>query len=498
MMTPYQKLKMVFSQLSHLNYVQRIMHWDEAVMMPEDAGNARAAALATLDCAVQKIVMNKKNKKLIDAAKHQELSFWDAANLKWMEKKYIYAACIPAKLTEKVSQQTMLCQQTWRKLRAQNNWRELLPTFKRMFRLIKEVAKRRGDALDLQAYDALIDEYAPGFNQKSIDAIFAKLKQTIPQLIEQITHKQADEHIEIPVGPFSIEQQKQLGLGVMQSMQFDFKRGRLDTSHHPFCDGAPMDVRITTRYNEHEFLSSLMGICHETGHGLYEQGLPREWINQPVGRIDSMAMHESQSLLIERQVCCSLAFYQYLLPKIIAHLGQQNAFYAENLFKIASHVQPDLIRVDADEVTYPLHIVLRYELEKKLLNDEIEVEDLPACWNEGMQNYLGLTTEGNDKDGVMQDVHWMLGAFGYFPAYTLGRLIAAQLFATFIKDNPDFYVELKQGNFSTLHNWLSVNVYSHAASLTTDNLLVKVTGKSLDSDYFIDHVRERYLGDKIN
>jgi len=493
MKDPYQKLKTIFSQLSHVNYAERIMHWDEAVMMPEGAGKARAEALATLNCMAQKMLVSTKNKKLMDAAKQQELAFWDAANLKWMEKKYIYAACIPAKLTEKVTQETMLCQQAWRKLRAQNNWREFLPSFKRMFRLIREVAKRRGEALQLHPYDALLDEYAPGFNQKNIDGIFAGLKQTIPQLIEQIIKKQASVHAEIPVGPFPIEQQKQLGLAAMQAMQFDFKHGRLDTSHHPFCDGAPMDVRITTRYNEHEFLSSLMGVCHETGHGLYEQGLPREWVDQPVGRIDSMAMHESQSLMMERQVCGSLPFYQYLLSHIKEQLGHQTAFTAENLYQVASHVQPGLIRVDADEVTYPLHIVLRYEIEKKLLNDEIEVKDLPGFWDEGMKSYLSLSTRGNDKDGVMQDVHWPLGAFGYFPAYTLGRLIAAQLFASFIKSHSNFYAELKLGNFTSLHNWLSANVYSHAASLSTNDLLLKVTGKTLDSNYFIKHVQEKYL-----
>lgn len=489
----YQQLKSVFSQLSHFHYAERILHWDEAVMMPEGAGTARANALATLNCTAQKVLVNAKNKKLIASAKQQELPFWDAANFKWMEKKYIYAACIPSRLTKKLTQETLLCQQIWRKLRVQNKWREFLPTFKRMFKLVKEVAKRRGDALQLNPYDALLDEYAPGFDQNNIDEIFITLKKTIPQLLDQITKKQESDHVEMPRGPFLIEQQKQLGLAVMKAMQFDFKHGRLDTSHHPFCDGAPMDVRITTRYNEHEFLSSLMGICHETGHGLYEQGLPREWVDQPVGRIDSMAMHESQSLLMERQVCGSLSFYHYLLPHIEAHLGCQTAFTAENLYKIASHVQAGLIRVDADEVTYPLHIVLRYEIEKKLFNGELGVEDLPAYWNECMQTYLGISTQGNDKDGVMQDVHWPLGAFGYFPAYTLGRLIAAQLFATFMKTHPDFYTELKQGNFTSLHHWLHTNVYSHAASLSTNDLLIKVTGKTLDSNYFIQHIQKKYL-----
>ncbi len=494
MMTPYQKLKRIFTQLSHFHYIQRIMTWDEAVMMPEGAGETRAEALATLSCVTHKNLVSKRNKNLLREAKQQQnLSFWDHANLHWMEKKYLQAACIPNKLTEKMTKETLICQQAWRKLRSQNNWREFLPYFKRVFKIIKEVADRRSDALQLQPYDTMLDEYAPGFNQKNIDEIFSKLKNSIPHLIAKITEKQAHEPIKTLRGPFAIQQQKQLGLSVMRAMQFDFQHGRLDVSHHPFCDGAPLDVRITTRYNEKDFFSALMGICHETGHGLYEQGLPREWIDQPVGRIDSMAMHESQSLLIERQICCSLPFYQYLMPEIQEKFGQQDALSADNLYKMVTRVEPGFIRVDADEVTYPLHVILRYELEKKLFNAEITVQDLPGCWDELMQKYLGLSTKENDQDGVMQDVHWPAGAFGYFPAYTLGRLIAAQLFATFIKAEPNFYAELKQGNFQSLHRWLQKNVYAYAASLPTNDLLVQVTGKALDSDYFIRHVEERYL-----
>jgi carboxypeptidase Taq len=492
-MTAYKKLKLSFSQLSHFDYLHSIVYWDEAVMMPEGAGASRADAMAAFATLLQKKLVNKKNKALIAAAKTEELSEWDKANLHWMEKKYLSASCIPSKLNEKLTKETMLCQQVWRKLRAKNNWREFLPHFDRLFKLVKEVAERKGAALNLNPYDALLDEYAPGFNQKKIDAIFHGIQKDIPPLINKISQKQAAENRILPEGNFSIEAQKQLGLSVMQAMQFDFHHGRLDVSHHPFCGGYPLDVRITTRYTDHEFLSSLLGICHETGHGLYEQGLPKEWIDQPVGRIHSMAMHESQSLLIERQVCGSKAFATFLLPKIIKSFGKQAAFTEPNLYKLISQVKPGLIRVDADEVTYPLHVVLRYELEKGLINGDITPRDLPACWDELMQKYLGLSTKENDRDGVMQDVHWPSGAFGYFPAYTLGRLIAAQLFASFIEANPKFHSELAVGNFKTLHEWLQQNVYSQASYLPTDDLLMKVTGRTLDARYFIRHVESQYL-----
>ena len=493
-MKNYQRLKNNFKRISHLQYAQRIMMWDESVMMPEGAGVSRAHAVGTLNRIMQKMLISKSNKSLLDLAKHEtNLDTWDAANLKWMEKKYLSASCIPLSLVEQITKTTMACEQAWRKMRAQNNWQEFYPFLDKTFQLTKEIADRKSQVLQLNPYDALLDEYAPGFNQKSIDVIFSGLKKTIPSLLPQIIEKQKANKINKPIGPFAIEKQKQLGLRVMKALQFDFNHGRLDVSHHPFCGGESDDIRITTRYNENEFMSSLFGICHETGHALYEQGLPRDWITQPVGKVDSMAMHESQSLLIEMELCRSKEFFHYLLPLIKEFMGHQEAFSVDNLYQDLITVEPSFIRVDADEVTYPLHIILRYEIEKALLNGDLPLADLPSSWNELMMQYLGIATHTDYKNGVMQDVHWPAGAFGYFPAYTLGRLIAAQLFATFEKSNSGFFAEVKEGNFLTLNRWLKKNVYDYASSITTDDLLMKVTGESLNSDHFVDRIKKRYL-----
>lgn len=279
----------------------------------------------------------------------------------------------------------------------------------------------------------------------------------------------------------------------MKALQFDFNRGRLDVSHHPFCIGGHTDVRITTRYNTHEFISSLLAICHETGHGLYEQGVPLQWNDQPVGHINSMVMHESQSLLIEMQICKSAAFFEYISPLAQLFLGQQDGLSPTNLYRLVTQVKRSLIRVDADEVTYPLHVILRYEIEKMLFKDEIKIKDLPNYWNELMVNYLGLSTVSNDKDGVMQDVHWPSGAFGYFPAYTIGRLIAAQLFATYQKAQSNVYEHIKKGEFAPLKKWLTENVYQYASSLSTSEFLKRVTGETLNPAYFINHIKQKYL-----
>lgn len=496
-MKAYAKLKASFKELSQLSDIQRIMMWDEAVMMPEGAGAERAAAITTLNGIMHKKLITPKNKKLLAAATTETLSSWDQENLKWMEKKYLMAACIPQKLNEKLTTAAITCEQAWRKLRAQNNWREFLPYFTQLFKLIQEVSQRRGDVLQLDPYDAMIDEYAPGFNQATIDPLFDNLKKIMPSLIKEIAQKQTQETLKIPLGPFPIEKQKELGLKIMNAMGFNFHQGRIDVSHHPFCGGNSHDVRITTRYNENEFFSSLAGVCHETGHGLYEQGLPPEWRGQPVGEVNSMAMHESQSLLMESLVCCSKAFYQYLAPHIQAAFGHQEALAADNLYHLATRVKPILIRVNSDEVSYQLHIILRYELEKQLMNGQLAIQDLPESWHELMMRYLNLSTQDNFQNGVMQDVHWSAGAFGYFPAYTLGRLISAQVFSSFLAAHPSFYEELAQGNFHSLNHWLKQNIYSYGSSLSTHDLMLKVTGKPLDADYFLTHLRKRYLNSHV-
>jgi len=493
-MKKYQQLKNIFKRVSQLQYAQRILMWDEAVMMPHGAQESRANTVATLNRTIQKMIMNKKVKALIQDARLEDgLSDWDQANLNLIEKKHIRATCLPLKLTEESTKASIRCEQAWRKLRPENNWNDFLPYFEKSFRLVKEMAVRESQALGLDPYDAMLDTYSPGFNQKNIDNIFSLLKQTLPPLVQQIYSNQQTDQIQIPSGPFSIDDQKMLGLTAMKALQFDFNRGRLDVSHHPFCSGSPVDVRVTTRYDENEFITSLFGICHETGHALYEQGLPAQWLEQPVGHIDSMTMHESQSLLIEMQVCRSLPYVEYLLPLVINQFGQQPAFTVDNLYRMVTRVQPGLIRVNADEVTYPLHIILRYELEKNLMNDSLTIKDLPAAWDELMTAYLGISTKDNFENGVMQDVHWPGGAFGYFPSYTLGRLMAAQLYNQFESAHPKFNEDIKQGRFELLINWLHTHVHSSASSLPVDDLLRKVTGKPLSSESFLAHIRQRYL-----
>ena len=285
----------------------------------------------------------------------------------------------------------------------------------------------------------------------------------------------------------------------MGALGFDFEHGRLDTSHHPFCGGVPGDVRVTTRYDEDDYTSALMGLVHETGHARYEQNLPARWIDQPVGLAHGMALHESQSLLFEMQVGRSRPFLRFAAPLIAAAMDpegrQPEAFTPENLDAGQRRVARSLIRVDADEATYPTHVLLRYELETALIEGAIEVAEIPARWAEGMQRLLGLDIGGELRDGCMQDVHWPAGLFGYFPSYTLGAIIAAQLFAAIERAIPGLDEQLAAGDFGALSRWLEGAVWSQASRYGLDALLERATGGPLSLDAYRAHLERRYLAD---
>jgi carboxypeptidase Taq len=279
----------------------------------------------------------------------------------------------------------------------------------------------------------------------------------------------------------------------MQAVGFDFHHGRLDVSLHPFCGGVPDDLRITTRYDESDFTSAIMGVLHETGHAMYERGLPGDWRRQPVGEARGMALHESQSLLVEMQACRSADFLRFMAP--IAQetfAGSGPAWDPHNLYRLATQVEPGFIRVDADEVTYPAHVILRYRLETALIHGDMSLDDLPAAWNEGMQQLLGITPP-EDRLGCLQDIHWFDGAFGYFPTYTLGALAAAQLFEAATTAHPEIPEQLRRGDFTTLLSWLQANVHGLGSSLDTDTILERATGSKLDEKVFQRHIQRRYL-----
>jgi carboxypeptidase Taq len=329
---------------------------------------------------------------------------------------------------------------------------------------------------------------------ETLDRVFGEVKQWLPGLVARIARKQAGEPTLTPVGPFDRAAQRRLCEQVMRLLEFDFEGGRLDVSSHPFSGGVPEDVRLTTRFRDDEFVQSLMGTIHETGHGRYEQNLPRELLGQPVAEARSMGIHESQSLSFEMQIGCHPGFVAQVAPLVRAAFGEQPALETPNLQRLLTRVQPSFIRVDADEVTYAAHVILRYEIERGLIEGRYEVDDIPALWDEKMMALLGVDTRGNFRDGPMQDVHWPEGLFGYFACYSLGAMYAAQWFAAMRRAMPTLDADIAAGKLGPIFEWLRENIWRQASRWTTDELSVRASGETLNPAYFKAHLEKRYLG----
>ncbi len=498
-MSTYQKLYDHFKKISDLEHVQSIGYWDEASMMPLGGGEARGEALATLGILIHELKTETRVGEWLDRVSSENLTGNEAANTREMARAHREATCLTGTLVGDLKRTSSRCEQAWRQFRADNNWAGMQPLLEEVVHLVREEAAMRADSTGVSAYDAMLDVYEPGMTSEKLDEIFAGLTSFLPGFIDEVIDLQKSSPV-IPMGEhFPVEKQRELGLSIMGTLGFDFNHGRLDTSHHPFCGGVPEDVRITTRYFENNFVQSLMGVIHETGHAMYEQGLPGDWLNQPVGSALSAGTHESQSLLMEMQACRSVEFLQFMTPiaqKIFLG-GESNdpAWSVDNLHRLYTRVERSFIRVDADEVTYPLHVILRYEIEKELIEGGIGVKDLPEIWDGKMQQYFSLRTRDNYKDGCLQDVHWPSALFGYFPTYSLGAMMAAQLFNAAKLQHPGIPDEIREGNFAPLLNWLRTNVHSKGKFLSSDELMKGATGEPLDAGFFIRHLKQRYLGD---
>lgn len=493
-MNAYTELTNILTQISHLGYIASLSHWDESCMMPNASGQFRAEANGTLELLSQQLLIAPNVKKLIEAAKNESLTTWQQANLAWIEKKHIQAtATPPAMLTEleKLKQQSV---ESWKVCRASNDWANFAPRLDALFKLKKQIAELHSQVLGISAYDVLLDAFSPGYSEAKIDTVFTKLRDDLPALRQRIMQLQANVKTTPPEVKCTTPQLIHVSEKIATLLGFDFERGRIDISAHPATYAThPSDVRLTTRL--HDDCSVIVGtMTHETGHGLYEQSLPIETATQPAGMIQSLVLHEGQALLFEKVIGSQLAFWEAAAPLVQQEFGNDARLAANNLCQHNKHVKNGLIRVDADNVSYPLHILLRYDLEKQLFNGEVTIADLPDAWDKGMQTYLNVSTKGDDRNGVMQDIHWSLGEFGYFPAYALGFALGAQLYAAFVSAHPDFATNLAKSNLSQLRNWLTENVYQHASSLPTDELMTKVTGKPLSADALLEHIEVDYLG----
>ena len=469
--------------------------WDRAAMMPPKGNEARAAAQAELEAHIHRLLTDPRHGSLIAAAEQEPLDEVERANLREIGREYRLATALPDSLVEAQLVAGARCEHAWRAQRRANDWKGFLPNLREVMRLAREEARLLAQAAGVSRYEAMLDRYEPGMTVATLDRIFGDLKAWLPALAAKAREKQAREKLIEPNGPFPVQKQRELSLAVVRLLGFDFEAGRLDESAHPFNGGVPEDIRMTTRYNEANGIDSLMSTIHETGHARYEQNLPRDWLGQPVGRSRSSAIHESMSLSFEMQLARSRAFVGLLAPLLAKAYGDHPAFEAGNLHRLFTRVKGDnLIRVAADECTYPLHVILRYEIERPLVEGEIECEDIPALWDAKMREYLDLDTRGNFDNGCMQDVHWSEGLVGYFPTYTLGAMYAAQWFAAIRRAYPDFDQRVAAGDASPAFDWIRANIWTQARRWDTDELARRASGEPLNPAHFRKHLESRYLG----
>lgn len=493
-MTALNELQEHFQTLHDIGHAAQYLSWDEAVMMSDDGGDARAKSLATLRRISHEMATAPKIAELLGSAKEEATSNWDRANLRVIERRWKRTTALPVDLVVASSLASSRCEQSWRRNRKANNWDEVKPLLKEVFNLTRQKADILGEKLGLAPYDALLDGYEAELTRAYIDPIFSELSDFLPNFVNEVIANQKS-HISLE-GEYPADLQMDLAKQLMPPLGFNFERGRVDTSDHPFTCGDLWDTRITTRFGTNDFLESMYAVLHETGHALYQQGLPEDRYDQPVGGSLGMMIHESQSLFMEQQVCRSEGYLSYVLPILTAALHvdtQDEKWSATNLIRNVHHVEKGYIRVEADECTYPLHVILRYQLENALFDDSLSIDDLPDAWNELMDRFFGLDTRGDFANGVMQDVHWYAGLMGYFPCYTLGALTAAQLYQSFIASHPDAETQFAAGNFETVLTWLRENVHSKAQLTSGFDRIVEITGKPLTTEAFVSHVTGRYL-----
>ena len=495
-LSPYDRLRARFARLAALEEASSILHWDTSVMMPPAAAPARGEQMAALAAVAHAVLTDPATGDELDAAEREaaRLAEEDRANLALMRRKHRRATALPPDLVAAMARATSACEAAWREARRASDFPAVAGLLAEVVRLVREQAAALSAATGLAPYDALLDGFQPGLTDARVAEVFGPLQAMLAGVLPAALARQDAAPPPLPLaGPFPVAAQRALCRMLAERAGLDFAAARLDESTHPFCGGTPTDIRITTRYDESDPTQAILGVLHECGHALYEAHLPKAFARNPLGEAAGMAVHESQSLIIEMQASRSDAFLSWLGPRMAEAFGGDPSPYAPgNLARLWRRVRPGLIRVEADEVTYPAHIVLRWRLERALVSGDLAVADLPGAWNEGMRDLLGLDVP-DDRRGCLQDIHWYDGAFGYFPSYTLGAMAAAQLFQAASAERPEITAALGEGSFAPLVAWLAERVHAHGAAHGLDGLLERATGRGLDPAAFERHLRARYL-----
>lgn len=495
MPSQYDALVRRMSDYRNVNRALGLLGWDQQTYMPHGGAEARASQIATLSRIAHEILTADETGTLLSAAAAEvagaAYDSTEASLIRLTQREFDKATRIPASLVAEMAEVTALAHSIWVTARKTNNFAHFAPSLERILDLQRRAAEAMG--YEEQLYDAFLDDYEPGMRTSQVKAIFDAHRPDLVALISDIRER----GIPVDDSPlhqdFPVEGQRKFGLEVAQAFGYDMERGRQDVAAHPFCiTFSQGDVRITTRF-DHNFLNpALFGTMHETGHALYEQGVSSMLEGTILSRGTSLGVHESQSRTWENLVGRSRAFWTWAYPQLQATFPDQlGSVTLEAFYRAINKVQPSLIRVEADEATYNLHIMLRFEIEMELVSGAIPLEKLPAVWNEKFEAYLGIVPP-NDALGVLQDIHWSHGLIGYFPTYAIGNLLAAQYYRQAVLAHPSIPDEIARGQFSTLYGWMRDNIYRHGRKFTADELTQRAAGEAIECSYYIDGLRAKY------
>jgi carboxypeptidase Taq len=493
--TTYDNLCRHARETALLGSIESLLGWDERTMMPTAAGVYRAEQMTLLAGMIHQRQTDPKLGEWLSELAASPLAANphsdSGATIRELKREYDKKVKLPQSLVEEITRTSVLGQQAWVEARKNNEFRSFQPLLEKMVSLKRDEA----DALGYEGcrYDALLDNYEPAARTSEVTKVLASLRDQLVPLVAAIKASGRQPDLSIVERHYPTAAQRQFGQQMAAAFGFDFNRGRLDVTAHPFCtEAGPHDCRITTRYNEQHFNEAFFGILHEAGHGLYEQGLPFDQYGLPTGVAVSLGIHESQSRMWENLVGRSRAFWEFAFPLAVREFPAALSNVPLDAFYFAiNDVRPSLIRVEADEVTYNLHILIRFELEQALINDGLRVSDLPAAWNEKYRKYLGIAP-ASDADGVLQDIHWSAGLFGYFATYSLGNLYAAQFFEQANRDCGGLYERFACGEFKSLSDWLIDKIHAHGRRYTAAQLVQRVTGSPLSHDALVHHLQSKF------
>jgi carboxypeptidase Taq len=473
---PYRKLLKRAKEVSFYSSAVETLNWDLETYMPQRALGFRAEELAHFSGHAHRLITAKSVGESISACEQHGFrpDSDEAANLREWRRRYDRATKIPTRLVEKLERTRAHAREAWKTARQKSEFKPFKPHLQKLIEINRQMADQWG--YKESRYEALVEEYEPGIGIAQLRTLLGQLRSGLAQVVGPAVERSKALPADLLEGNYPTAAQQAFNRRVAEAVGFDFAGGRIDTTTHPFCStlGAG-DCRLTTRYNEQNFTQSLYGVLHEAGHGMYEQGLPVERFGTPLGTAVSLGVHESQSRLWENHVGRSPGFWEHWFPTACEHFPELKKFSPAQVSSAVNRVAPSFIRVEADQVTYDLHIILRFEIEMKLIEDQLAVADVPAYWNQEFEKMLSLRVP-RDPEGCLQDIHWSLGTFGYFPTYTLGNLNAAQLMARAAADHPALDAELARGQYSTLLGWLRQKVHSQGSRYDSQDLMQRATG----------------------